>query len=67
MPLRRTSVASLGLAATMALAISAGCGSKPTVDDTAVVTPPKAPAEPAKAEAPAPAPTPEPTKDAPKG
>ena len=67
MALRPTSMTGFGLAATMAVAISAGCGSKPTVNDTAEVTvpPSKAPAEPAKTETPVPAP--EPAKDAPKG
>jgi hypothetical protein len=67
MALRPTSIVMYGLAASMALAITAGCGSKPTVNDTAEVNlpPSKAPAEPAKTEAPAP--TPEPAKEAPKG
>jgi hypothetical protein len=67
MALRLTLTARYGLAAAIALAISAGCGGKPTVNDTAEVNlpPSKAPAEPAKTETPTPAP--EPAKDAPKG
>ena len=58
----RKPIARLALAASVALTLSAGCGSKPAEPDTAEVIPSKAPAEPAKAEPAAP----ESAKDAPK-